>query len=270
MQRQQSPRTQAGKKTKHSDISRPENDGEFEMIRNRLVLIAIGLSACWLFFPMPQVIRGFLVYLAAAIAAGIWHRLDPFPNPVRRTASMVSDFCVGGYLFYVGGEYIAAFYPLLLWVILGHGFRYGLKWLAASSAMAVIAFAVVILNAEFWQKNLPIAIGLLCGLIAIPAYCSKLIIDISKAKNQAEEANKAKSYFLASISHELRTPLNAIIGYGTHMLEMGLTLQQRQMVTTSVAAGRHLLHLIEQLLTFAKDDAKGEAINERTPEYPTC
>src|SRR5690606_28794514 len=57
---------------------------------------------------------------------------------------------------------------------------------------------------------------------------------------------------------ELRTPLNAIIGYGTHTLDTKLPEEQRKMIGTSVSAGQHLLHLINQLLTFARTDSQEE------------
>ena len=75
------------------------------------------------------------------------------------------------------------------------------------------------------------------------------------AKEQAEIASRAKSYFLASVSHELRTPLNAIIGYGNHLRQMNMPKVQHDMIDASVLAGEHLLHLIDQLIQVAKTEA---------------
>ena len=75
------------------------------------------------------------------------------------------------------------------------------------------------------------------------------------AKENAENANEAKTKFLSSMSHELRTPLNAIIGFG-QMLDFNpdepLTKDQKSSVDHILGGGRHLLELINQVLELAK------------------
>ena len=233
-------------------------DREHEMIKNRIILIILAWASFAILDASPGLIIGFGVYFSVSIAVAVAYRLHPHPSSLRRFMGLCIDFGAAIFLFQIGGESFAAVYPALLWVILGNGFRFGVKWLYLASAMAAISFGWTIYHVDFWRNSPSLSIGLLVGLVVIPAYCSTLITKISQAKEEAEAANKAKSLFLASISHELRTPLNAIIGYGTHLLDMKLPEKQHQMVATSVSAGRHLLHLINQLLNFAHSESRDE------------
>ena len=75
------------------------------------------------------------------------------------------------------------------------------------------------------------------------------------ARAEAEEANRSKSRFLAVMSHELRTPLNAIAGY-SDLLDLGihgeLSDAQREALRRIQKSERHLLGLIEDVLTYAR------------------
>ncbi|MGB5484888.1 ATP-binding response regulator [Parasphingorhabdus sp.] len=233
-------------------------DREHEMIKNRIILIILAWSGCAILSAPTGLIIGFGVYFIVGVAIAIAYHVHRKPSNLRRFIGLCTDFGASAFIFQVGGESVAALYPLMLWVILGNGFRFGVTWLFLASAMAAITFGWTIYTVDFWRNSPSLSIGLLAGLLVIPAYCSTLITKISQAKEEAEAASKAKSLFLASISHELRTPLNAIIGYGTHLLDMKMPEKQHQMISTSVSAGRHLLHLINQLLSFAQSDSREE------------
>lgn len=83
-------------------------------------------------------------------------------------------------------------------------------------------------------------------------------LELEDARATAEEANRAKSTFLAVMSHELRTPLNAIAGY-TELIDMGLhgpvTETQHDSLDRIKRSQRHLLRLINEILNLARIEA---------------
>ncbi len=82
--------------------------------------------------------------------------------------------------------------------------------------------------------------------------------ELCLARDQALEASKAKSAFMATMSHELRTPLNAIIGYSEMLQEDARDDGREDMVADLqkiYTAGKHLLELINDILDISKIEA---------------
>ena len=77
--------------------------------------------------------------------------------------------------------------------------------------------------------------------------------ELSESKKAAEAANESKTLFIANISHELKTPLNAILGLCEVCLKEGEVARIKESLKTIYESGDLLLHLLEDLLSFSKN-----------------
>lgn len=91
--------------------------------------------------------------------------------------------------------------------------------------------------------------------------------EVERARKFADAANETKSQFLANVSHELRTPLTAIIGH-TDLLEerlrgQGVPLETRRGLDTIASSGKHLLHIINDILDLTQVESGNLMIDQR-------
>src|ERR1700721_1538616 len=153
-------------------------DSEHEMSFKRLgfaAIIVLILIAENKSIASDSALISMIIFVVLALA--ILGHIIMFPKicQPRRILAILLDCGFLSWQLHLGGQKVALFYPVYLWVIFGNGFRFGLAYLAAAVPAATLSFALVVATTSFWRDQLNLSSGLLIGLIILPAYAGTLI-----------------------------------------------------------------------------------------------
>lgn len=201
------------------------------------------------------------VWLLTSILLAVAIFISVSPSRARQFFAMIADISAITYGMYMSGEVGSLFFGIYLWVTIGNGLRYGSQALLIAQGLSIFGFIAVIMTNDYWLAHSTLSMGLLLTLISIPLFTFVLLLRLKQAITHAEEANQAKSIFLAHMSHEMRTPLNGVIGASDLIMSTALNTEQKDLVRTLKYSGDTLLKLVEGVLDFSKIESGKLAID---------
>lgn len=238
---------------------RPDTEFQQALIR---VVIGVGFLAYFSsdFATLESAVRTnatlvsiVFTVLAVLIAASALVSLEVSPS--RRVIAMFMDYATCSFLLTHTGEAGSPLLVIYLWVTLGNGFRYGVGYLYAATAMAIAGFLLVLAYSPYWSNHMSIGVAFLLSMIAVPLYSASLLKQVHSAIQRERKANRAKSHFLANMSHELRTPLNGVIGVADLLTNTPLNKEQKEFTQIIHASANTLLELIDNVLDISRIEA---------------
>ncbi|AZE12447.1 Putative two-component sensor [Pseudomonas chlororaphis subsp. aureofaciens] len=154
----------------------------------------------------------------------------PGHYPARRVLGMVYDYTGTSFGLVVGGEAALPLYAVMVWVNLGNGMRFGSRYLAIATVLALVALLAIYRLTPLWQAQPFMVLMLLITSTVIPIYAHILLERTRKASEEAIAVNLEKSRFLAQASHDLRQPIHSIGLFTACLREARLGDEERRLV----------------------------------------
>lgn len=124
--------------------------------------------------------------LLVSISIFVFILLRPAKSVVRRLVGMAHDVSTISVLTYVGEGAGAAIAVIYLWITLGNGFRYGIRYLYLCAASSVAGFLITYASSDYWQSHGTLSMNILLTMIVVPPYVGTLLKSLHTAKDRLQ------------------------------------------------------------------------------------
>lgn len=219
-----------------------------------LVLGFAGLEGIYrIDWPLYFVLSGIhMAWYIGILAHVIWR---PELQRKRAYLGILANTSGIAFAIYLSGDPTTPLFLVYIWSFLSQGTRYGDRSLAIASVLSMVSYSTVAGVLRGWNEQ-PLEVGfILLFLMILPLYQFLLLKRLYGAKKAAEDANRARGAFLATMTHELRTPLSGVIGMAGLLDDTRLDNEQRGYVEAINNSASVLQALIGDILDLSKIDA---------------
>jgi signal transduction histidine kinase len=248
------------------DEDRLEQGQARNRIGNLVIICVYTLLVSLLFSPTNTVepwaiavLAYYIFYTPVALLTVFLTKRFPGNYPTRRILTMANDYVALAYAIVVGCTLMLPLYAMIVWVTMGNGARFGIRYLMIAGAMAQITLLAIFVLTPYWQEDPIVAVTLSITAFVLPLYARSLVQGKEDARRAAEEANLAKSRFLAQASHDLRQPVHAIGLFLNNLKQTGLAQNQTVIVDRIDRSLQGVSGLFRSLLDISTLDSGGVA-----------
>jgi len=180
----------------------------------------------------------------------------------RRYTALIFDIASTTFSSYLTGGINSVYVLVYLWIYIGYGTRYGLRFLGAAVALTLIGYNLLLLTEDAWHLLTLEAIAFLLLIIALPAYLYSLQKRLMLSADIANQANDAKTEFLSNMTHQIRTPIGGIVGMVNVLNKTKLDHQQRQYIQALSQSSHALQDIIDDVIDFSSIEKGNISFNQ--------
>lgn len=166
-------------------------DSEHGQAIVRLVLVSIVLVYFHTAFFESRVDESdlraikWLIWLSISMSAAIFGAIlfRPAQSVVRRLTGMAHDVTAISASIYLGEGAGAAVAVIYLWITIGNGFRYGVRYLYGCAALCVSGYIIVCLTSVYWREQQLLSLNILLTMLVVPPYVGSLLKSLHTARD---------------------------------------------------------------------------------------
>ncbi len=201
---------------------------------------------------------GFFCFSLLNILSILW---VPSSLP-RRYIALAFDIGSTTFSSFLTGGINSVYVLVYLWIYIGYGTRYGLRFLLVAVVLTLIGYNILLLTENAWHLLTLEAIAFLLLIIALPAYLYSMQKRLMQIAEQADLNSNAKSEFLSHMTHQIRTPIGGIVGMIDLLNKTNLDVQQKQYLQSLSQSSHSLQEIIEDVIDFSHIEKGNIPINQ--------